>query len=377
MIASSRSTYGYKRNILKLLKKDPSVNLKVIVTGMHLSKKHGYSIKDIYRDKIPIFKKVYTNIKKDTTEEHVKSLSTEMFQLSKIFSKLKPDIILVTGDRAEMFAAAMTAVYMNVPVAHIQAGDLSGHIDGSVRHAITKISHLHFASCPDSANRVKKLGEQKFRIFNTGAPQIDDFYMNKKINQKQFEKKYNFKFRKNNFLIINHPVIYEINEASNQFSEIIKATDYYNNFLKIILYPNIDSGNSKIIKKIKSLENKKNYKIFKNLNRDEFIFLLSNSKILLGNSSCGILEASSFKLPVINLGDRQRGRLQSENIINTDYSSKKINKVINFILNSKKFINKVKKCKNPYGNGKSSKKIIKILKSIKINKKLLDKKNTF
>ena len=377
VIASSRATYGYKKNILKLLQNDKDIDLKVIVTGMHLSKKHGYSVKELLIDKIKIFKKIHTNIKSDSKTNHVKSLSTEIFELSAVLEKIKPDLLLVTGDRAEMFAAAFTAAYMGIPVAHIQAGDLSGHIDGSVRHAITKISHIHFASCKDSALRVKKLGEQSFRIFNTGAPQIDDFYNKKTKDIKYFEKKYKITFNKKIFLILYHPVLFEIVDAEKQIIQILDAVSEFNEYKKIIIYPNIDVGNSKIIKTFKKFNKKKDFQIFKNLNRDDFIFLLKKASILIGNSSCGILEASSFKLPVINIGNRQRGRLQSSNIINAKNSSKEIVLAINKALYDKSFLQKLKKCTNPYGNGKSSLKIVKILKKININKKLLDKINTY
>mgnify|MGYP006089168325 FL=1 len=377
VIASSRATYGYKKNILKLLQNDKDIDLKVIVTGMHLSKKHGYSVKELLIDKIKIFKKIHTNIKSDSKTNHVKSLSTEIFELSGVLEKIKPDLLLVTGDRAEMFAAAFTAAYMGIPVAHIQAGDLSGHIDGSVRHAITKISHIHFASCKDSALRVKKLGEQSFRIFNTGAPQIDDFYNKKTKDIKYFEKKYKITFNKKIFLILYHPVLFEIVDAEKQIIQILDAVSEFNEYKKIIIYPNIDVGNSKIIKTFKKFNKKKDFQIFKNLNRDDFIFLLKKASILIGNSSCGILEASSFKLPVINIGNRQRGRLQSSNIINAKNSSKEIVLAINKALYDKSFLQKLKKCTNPYGNGKSSLKIVKILKKININKKLLDKINTY
>ena len=377
VIASSRATYGYKKNILKLLQNDKDIDLKVIVTGMHLSKKHGYSVKELLIDKIKIFKKIHTNIKSDSKTNHVKSLSTEIFKLSAVLEKIKPDLLLVTGDRAEMFAAAFTAAYMGIPIAHIQAGDLSGHIDGSVRHAITKISHIHFASCKDSALRVKKLGEQSFRIFNTGAPQIDDFYNKKTKDLKYFEKKYKITFNKKIFLILYHPVLFEIVDAEKQIIQILDAVSEFNEYKKIIIYPNIDVGNSKIIKTFKKFNKKKDFQIFKNLNRDDFIFLLKKASILIGNSSCGILEASSFKLPVINIGNRQRGRLQSSNIINTKNSSKEIILAINKALYDKNFLQKLKKCTNPYGNGKSSLKIVKILKKININKKLLDKINTY
>ena len=316
IIASSRATYGYKKNIIKILQKDKNIDLKVVVTGMHLSKNHGYSVKDLYEDKVKIFKKININIKKDNKVYHVKSLSSEISKLSTIYNKIKPSIVLVTGDRAEMFAAAFAAVYMGIPVAHIQAGDLSGHIDGSARHAITKISHLHFASCRDSAERVKKLGEQKFRIFNTGAPQIDDFQSKNKINEKNFQKKYKLNIKKKFFLVIYHPVLFELKKIKKQISELFNSLRKFKQFQKIVIYPNIDVGNKIIINEFNKLKKISDFQVFENFKRSEYIYLLSKASILIGNSSSGILEASSFKLPVINIGSRQRGRLQSNNILN-------------------------------------------------------------
>lgn len=377
VIASSRATFGYKKNILKMLQNDPAVNLKIIVTGMHLSKKHGYSVKDIIDEGLKIYKKINTNINKDDELNHIKSLAKESSELAKIFFRIKPDILLVTGDRAEMFVAAYTATYMNIPVAHIQAGDLSGHVDGVVRHAITKLSHVHFASCKDSADRVKKLGEQTFRIFNTGAPQIDDFYKPLRISSKSFERKYNVKLKKNFILVIQHPVLTEQRDVYSQINNTILACKKIKNYQKIVIYPNIDTGNSKIIDRLKSLSNEENFVVFKNLNRDYFIYLLSKASILVGNSSCGILEAASFKLPVLNIGSRQRGRLQSKNIVNCNNSKMDIFKNLLKMTNDSNFIKKLKKCKNLYGDGNSSKRIVKILKTIKINNKLLDKVITY
>ena len=341
-----------------------------------MSRKHGYSVREIINDKIKIFFKLYTNFKKDTEKDHVISLSREINGLAKIFNKIKPDIVLVTGDRAEMFAATFAAVYMNIAVAHIQSGDLSGHIDGSVRHSITKLAHVHFSSCRDSANRVLKMGEQKWRVFNTGAPQIDDFFKPIKITNKKFENKYKIKLRKFFFVIIQHPILFEKDQSSDQILKTLKAVEKFD-YQKILIYPNIDPGKDNIIKQIKRFEKKRNFIILKNIERDYFIYLLSKAKILIGNSSSGIIEASSFKLPVINIGNRQRGRLQSSNIVNVTHSEKFIFNTILKILKKKKLIKKLKKCRNPYGNGDSSKKIVHILKNIKINKKLLDKENTY
>ena len=195
---------------------------------------------------------------------------------------------------------------------------MSGHIDGSIRHAITKISHLHFASCEDSKNRVLKMGEEKWRVFNTGAPQLDDFNRPNKIKIGDFNKKFKMKIQKDFIIVMQHPVLYENIDAGSQIEKTLIALENLP-IQKIIIYPNIDTGNNKIIKIIEKYKNKKNFNIFKNLNRDYFIFLLRNANILIGNSSCGILEAASFKLPVINIGSRQKGRLQSKNIINTGY----------------------------------------------------------
>ena len=324
------------KNILKILSKDKDFDLKFIVTGMHLSRKHGYSVRDINSDKIPIYKKINTNFESDNEKKHIFSLSKEMINLSISFDKIKPDIVLVTGDRAEMFVAALTAAYMKIAVAHIQSGDLSGHIDGSIRHAITKISHLHFASCEDSKNRVLKMGEEKWRVFNTGAPQLDDFNRPNKIKIGDFNKKFKMKIQKDFIIVMQHPVLYENIDAGSQIEKTLIALENLP-IQKVVIYPNIDTGNNKIIKIIEKYKNKKNFNIFKNLNRDYFIFLLRNANILIGNSSCGILEAASFKLPVINIGSRQKGRLQSKNIINTGYSITEIEKAIKIIQTSKNY----------------------------------------
>lgn len=181
VIGSSRATFGYKKELLKILQKSKKFDLYFVVTGMHLSKEHGFSVDEIKNNNIKINKKIKIPIKNVEPLDWITSLSFLMKKISIEYKKFRPDVVLVTGDRAEMFISALTATYMNIPVAHIQAGDLSGHIDGVARHAITKLSHLHFASCKDSYNRVLKLGEQKFRVFNTGAPQLDNLINKKKL----------------------------------------------------------------------------------------------------------------------------------------------------------------------------------------------------
>ena len=375
VIASSRATYGYKKKIIKLFEKSKKIDLDVIVTGMHLAKDYGYSVSELIKDKVPISYKLDIKIHGDKKKNFTNSLGIEISGLSKIFNKVKPDLTLVTGDRGEMFAASLASAYMGIPIAHIQAGDVSGHIDGSARHAITKLSHLHFASCKDSYNRVIKLGEEKWRVHNVGAPQLDDMINIKKISRNNILKEYNLDTKEKYAIFIQHPVLEEIEYAKFQIEESLKAIKR-SNIQTILVYPNIDSGNMSIIKCINKYKSDK-IKIFKNIPRNKFISLLKNTNLIIGNSSCGILEAPTFKIPAINIGNRQKGRLQGTNVINCDYDSNMIFKKINYALNSKNFHNLLIKCKNPYGDGKSSQRIVKIIEDITNFKALFNKSITY
>jgi GDP/UDP-N,N'-diacetylbacillosamine 2-epimerase (hydrolysing) len=374
VIASSRATYGYKKRILKLLKVSKKIDLSVVVTGMHPLKQYGYSKSQIIKDKIPITDQVDMLVSGDTPSTFVKSLGVELIGLAQSFQKIKPDLIIVTGDRGEMFAAAIAAAYMNIPVAHIQAGDVSGHIDGSARHAITKLSHIHLASCDDSAKRVINLGEEKWRVFNVGAPQLDFIKNRKKLSRNFLSRELKIDLKKKTLLCIHHPTLIDTDNAKKEI-KILMQSILQSELQTIIIYPNIDSGNEKIIDEILKIQNDKIF-IFKNLYRDIFIGLLDNITAMIGNSSSGILEAPSFKLPVVNIGDRQRGRMQAINVINSDFKVENILKSIKKAT-SHSFIKKIKLCKNPYGDGKSSKRIVKLLENLKIDKKLIDKRITY
>ena len=285
--------------------------------------------------------------------------------------KLMPDIVLLFGDRAETMTLCLTAAYMGIPIAHVQAGDKSGHIDDSSRYAIAKLGHIHFASCQDSAERLRKLGEQEFRIFNTGAPQLDDIDRNFQDSSVIIEGSL-FDLRKSYLLLLMHPVMVEREETSNQIEAAIESC--LETKLNVIwIAPNSDLGHKDILKLISKYENYPNIKTVKNLERDIFLKLLYNCKALVGNSSSGILEAPSFKVPVINIGSRQRGRPQADNIVNCDNKKVSIKNSLKKVLNDYEFLDLCKKAINPYGDGKSSERICKILSEINLDKKLLDK----
>ena len=376
VLATSRATYGYKKRIIKLIHDEPNLELQLIVTGMHPLKQYGYSINEILDDGIPITAQIDMIIGGDTPSTYTKSLSIEMQGLVQVFDMHKPNIVLVTGDRGEMFIACATAAYMNIPVAHIQSGDVSGHIDGSARHAMTKLSHIHLPACEDSAKRVEKMGEEPWRIHNVGAPQLDEIVQGEKLNKEELKKIFNLNFEKKVLLVLQHPVLVENKEAAKQMKATLEAIKELC-LPTIVIFPNIDAGNESIINIIQDFEKEPLIQVHRNMDRRIFISLLSQVSVIIGNSSCGILEAPSFKLPAINIGNRQRGRMQAVNVINCKFVKDEIMEAIHTALYDKNFSKKMKSCVNPYGDGYSSERIVEILRNIEINEKLIDKQITY
>jgi len=376
VIASSRATYGYKKRIIKLIHESKELSLQLIVTGMHLLKEYGYSVKEIEKDGFPIAAQVEMMVGGDTPSAWAKSLGVGIQGLAQVFSMLTPDLVLVTGDRGEMFAAAATAAYMNIPVAHIQAGDVSGHIDGSARHAMTKLSHIHFPACDDSAKRVEKMGEEPWRIFNVGAPQLDEIVQGGRVSRNELRKIFNLDFNSPTLLVIQHPVLVEHDQAFDQMIETMEAVKSIA-LPTVVIYPNIDAGGEGTIAAIKKYEQLLFVHTFRNIEHKAFLSLLSKVSAIVGNSSCGILEAPSFKLPAINIGKRQRGRMQAVNVINTGYNREQIAQAIQEALKGKEYKKKLKTCVNPYGDGHSSERIVRILKEVDLNPRLLDKQMTY
>jgi len=376
ILATSRATYGYKKRIIKLINDAPDLELQLIVTGMHPLKQYGSSINEILDDGVPITAQIDMMIGGDTPSTYAKSLSVEMQGLVQVFDMCKPDILLVTGDRGEMVIACLTAAYMNIPVAHIQSGDVSGHIDGSARHAMTKLAHIHLPACEDSAKRVEKMGEESWRIHNVGAPQLDEIVQTKKLSKSKLAKIFKLNFEEKVLLVLQHPVLVENDKAAQQMEATLKAIKK-SGLQTIIIFPNVDAGNESIINIIEEYAKDTLIQAHRNMDRKIFISLLSKISILIGNSSCGILEAPSLKLPAINIGNRQRGRMQAVNVINANHDEGEILQAIDTALYDKKYLKILENCNNPYGDGYSSERIVEILRKIEINNKLIDKKITY
>jgi len=372
----SRSEWGYLRPILEYCKQK-KINFKLCATNMLLLDSFGYPIKEIEKDGFKVDEKIYMALDGYNTYTTTKSMGILMSSFTDTIQRIKPDWIVLAGDRGETLIASLVGAYTNTPIAHIQAGELSGNIDGSARHAIGKFAHLHFASNLDAFNRLLKLGEEKQRIKLVGAPQLDDLY-SKKFNyddQNIFLKKYGIDIKNNFVLAVYHPVTEELKNVKSDFNKFYSFLKQ-KKLQKVWISPNNDAGSSIIKSEFLKLRSSDDI-IFDNLPRQDYLTLLKNCKLIIGNSSSGIIESSTFKTPCINIGRRQNNRYRAKNVIDVlNLNHKELEKAYKKALSSK-FKSTISKIKNPYGDGKSSKLIVDIILDTNIDDKLIKKELTY
>tara|TARA_B100001750_G_scaffold243610_1_gene259219 strand:- start:1203 stop:2348 length:1146 start_codon:yes stop_codon:yes gene_type:complete len=356
----ARSEYGILRLLLKEIQKSKKLKLILIVTGSHLSKKHGYTINEIKKDGFKIDSIIRLSHFRDKNVDVSTTIGDYVINFSKIFQKFKPDINFIIGDRDEMLASAIAASHMNIINAHLAGGDKSGGIDEYNRHAITKLSNIHFANTVNSKKRIIRMGEDPKYVFLTGSPVIDDIFSKKITEKSALEKKLGVKIMGNEIILIQHPVTTQPKQTDMQITNTLNAIAS----LKIPTFaigPNLDSGYKKIFKKLQTFSKKYKFlEVHGSFSRPDFLGLLKNCGILVGNSSSGIIEASCFSIPVINIGIRQKGREGDKKVIEVnDFQHGLIRKAI---LKAQKMKNDHKlRIKSIYGDGKSSKRITKLL----------------
>lgn len=369
----SRSEYGILRPVLKEIMKSKKLKLYLIVTGTHLSKKYGYTIKEILHDGFQIYAKVPMLPQRDTNYHMSKAVGQGIIEFSDVFKKLKPDINLILGDRDEMLASSIAACHMNIPNAHIHGGDKSkGGIDEYNRHAITKISNIHFAATKKSMNRIIKMGENKNYVFFTGSPSIDEIIGEKISNKSQLEKTYGIKFNGNEIILLQHPVTTQTPKTQKQIKSTLDAVVKLKKET-ITIAPNSDSGNFLIFDILEKYAKQYPFiKFFKSIPRRDFLGMLKYSGVLVGNSSSGIIEGSYFKTPIVNIGIRQENREGGSNLINVkNFNSQSIFHAIEKALRWKK--KKHFKNLKIYGTGNASRKIVRHLEKITSNDTLIQK----
>ena len=374
-VTGSRSEWGYIKPILDILKKK-KFKTDICLTNMHLLESYGYTLNEIKKDGHKVNEKIYMALDGYNTYTMTKSLGVFMVSFTDMLMRIKPNWVVIAGDRAESFAACVTSAYNNIPTAHIQAGELSGNIDGQSRHAIGKFAHLHFAANREFSDRLKKMGEQAFRIKTVGSPQLDELKLiNNSKKKKSIFEELNIENLNKYLLVVYHSVTEEFYNTEKNFNIFFEALKNIK-LPKIWILPNNDAGSSIIKNQIfKKREN--DTFIFDSLNREKYLYLLKNSSCIVGNSSSGLIEAPTFKIPCVNIGRRQNKRLRAKNVIDViNHDKYKIIKAINKSL-SKTFIKSLKNLKNPYGDGNSSQKIVETLITTKIDKELLFKEITY
>lgn len=375
ILTGSRGEWGYIRPLMKLAETRDDVHIVLVVMNMHLLSTFGDSYKEIENDGFKIDYKINMSLDGYNHVTHAKSLGICLMGLPDIIDVEKPDWILLAGDRGEQLMGAIAASYTYTPVAHIQAGEVSGNIDGMARHAIGKLVHMHFAANKDAAERLKKLGEETFRIFNVGAPQIDEMVQAQFTSVQNLQDKFELNLSNGYVLAVMHPVTEEASKAGEQATIFVKCLNKIK-MPKVVILPNNDAGSTLVKDAI--LSNKKGqYHIYSNLKREDYLGFLKNSGCIIGNSSSGLLEAPTFKIPSVNIGRRQDMRFRGINVIDVPFDETKIDEAIKKALSSK-FKEYLKdNCVNPYGDGHSSERILDLLVNTKIDDKWIVKKLTY
>ena len=370
-ISGTRADFGLMKLTLQAIEEDEELILEVIVTGMHLLGEYGKTYKEIFDAGFNVIDTVKVDLSGESGSQMSIAIGEQIIRITKIFEKSKPDLVLLIGDRGEMLAGAVAALHLNIPIVHIHGGELSGTVDESVRHAISKMSHFHFTATECSKKRLIKMGEIENNIYVVGAPGLDEISSTQLISNENLFKQHKINSSEPFMLLLFHPVVQNVKDIKDEITTVIESLLSFN--MQILAFiPNADAGGNVVTKILKKYEKKNKIKIITHLPRNNFLKLVFESEVLVGNSSSGIIEAASLRTPVVNIGSRQNCRERSNNIIDVSINSSEIINGINKALVFDKTL-----FRNVYGDGKSSKRILNLLKNIDINSKILDKVNAY
>lgn len=382
IVTGTRAEYGLFYPLLQKLKNDNYFKLQIAATGMHLSPEFGLTYREIEKDGFSINEKVEMLLSSDTDSGISKSVGIGIISFSDVFKRLKPDLLVVLGDRFETFAAAVSAHICRIPIAHLNGGELTeGVIDDAFRHSITKMSYFHFCSTEQYRRRVIQLGESPDRVFNVGALGIDNIKDTELLSRKQLEKELKFKLSGKTALVTFHPVTLEHGSSQEQFQNLLNVLDGMKDLNIIFTRPNADTDGREIINLIDKYagSNPERTLSVSSLGRVRYLSALKYVDLVIGNSSSGIIETPSFHKPTVNIGDRQRGRIKAESIIDCSPAVSDMYDAVSKAL-SENFRSFCKTINNPYGDGGTAERIINILKenmpkTITLKKYFFDNQN--
>lgn len=364
VVTGSRAEYGLLSRLMRLIKEDDELTLQVIATNTHLSPEYGLTFQEIEKDGFNIDKKVIMLLSSDTANAITKSVGLATIGFADAYEDLKPDLLLVLGDRFEILAAVTAALFFKIPVAHLHGGEISeGAYDDAIRHSITKMSHLHFTSTEDYRKRVIQLGEDPNRVFHVGSIGIDNIKHLHLIPKHKLEDSLEFKFGKKCALVTFHPVTLESNSTEIQIRSILDALKSIEDLNILFTLPNSDTDGYIISKMINQfvIENKNRSIVFKSLGQLRYFSSLQFVDAVIGNSSSGIIEVPSFGIPTLNIGNRQQGRIKAKSIVDCDVTFEDVSSNLRIVL-STSFKENYKQCTNPYEKGNTAIEILKIIK---------------
>jgi GDP/UDP-N,N'-diacetylbacillosamine 2-epimerase (hydrolysing) len=373
VVTGTRSEFGILRPILRAIQDSQNFRLQLIVTGMHLMDEFGSTVHEIEKE-FKIAARVPMPLSTDTSQATAHSLAEGIRGMTDALVQLLPDILLVPGDRSEAFAAAIAGMYARIPIAHLHGGDVSGGgFDEFVRHAITKMSHIHFAASPKSAERIIRMGENPSNVFIVGAPGLDTILGRQMKSKKDVEALLGIDLSLPTALVVQHSISVHPETAGDEMLATLAAVDELG-LQAVVLYPNSDSGHQKIIAAIQRYEKNPRFRVMKSIGHEYYLSIMSNAHVMVGNSSSGIIEASSFHLPVVNIGERQEGRERAENVIDVPPEKERIKDAIKTCFKDEAFRQRARNCVNPYGSGNAGQRIAEILGTISLEPGLLQKK---
>jgi UDP-hydrolysing UDP-N-acetyl-D-glucosamine 2-epimerase len=374
VVTVARSDYGIYLPVLRKIQADPDLRLYLIVSGMHLSPEFGLTVRAIEADGFQIGERVEMLLSSDSPEGIAKSIGLGVIGFAQAYGRFRPDILVVLGDRFEMYAAVLAALPFKLPVAHIHGGEITqGAIDDALRHSMTKLSHLHFVSTQEYARRVEQLGEEPWRVTVAGAPSLDNIQAIHLLSVEELETRYGLRLQSPPLLVTFHPVTLEFEQAEWQACELLAALDSAG-MPVVFTLPNADTGGRLIMHRIEEfvqahpLAQKAD-----NLGTQGYFSLMAVAVAMVGNSSSGIIEAPSFGLPVVNIGTRQTGRVRGANVIDVGYTRAEILSGIRAAAQSE-FRERLRQIENPYGQGQASQRIVDRLKSVPLDDRLILKR---
>jgi len=374
IFTTNRSDYGLLKKFIYLCKNSKHLKPTLVVSGSHLEKKFGYTLSEIKEDNLIEYEKAFLNFSSDTPRDYCKVIARGFEIFSRIILKKKPDLIVVLGDRIELIPICYSALLFNIPIAHFNGGELTeGAVDDSIRHSISKISHVHFVANEVYRKRLIKMGEDPKRVFNVGGTSVDNIKSSNLLNSNTLKNKFNLIYGKKNFLVTYHPVTLDIKRSITEIQNLLKVLNKYKDYGIIFTGTNIDPNNNAIRSKILNFCKKnKNVSYVESFGHKNYLSLMKFSNVIIGNSSSGILEAPYLKKPVVNIGNRQGGRVKSKNIISCKSSYLSILKAVEKA-DSLQFLKKIKNLKTFYGDGNASFKATKILEKINLKNILIKK----